>query len=272
MSYSDWDKVVYVGTYFTNGSEGQILDYTGSTGIPAPTSSVGTQGRMFRYNPVGSNVGEIAYLISSTVSSSMFNPIVSSSAYSLSTWVRMDDNGSVYADFTRSVVEQGCGLVIKCVDNPPSNGTHTSNNTQQGYRLMLTTDGATRANRGDGRLSLKLCGKTWSSNNVICSGSYTTGSWYRIRLDLFERQNVPSLKSDELYAYLYNTGSQTWEEVGHLSIDQYNSSYIPWNTTNDRVGIRLGGTPNAYFANIDVLFSYDGFEISQVPWDRNNPG
>lgn len=277
MSYSDWEIGVYSGgsngAWTIGSGEGQILDYTGSTGIPAPTSSVGTQGRIFRFRGSGAMMN---YSISSSVSSSMFAPIVSSSAYSISTWVRIDNNGTSENVFKGSSFFVGSGLNIKC-QNPaaPLDSVFSLGGgiPTPGYRLILTTDDINSSNRGDGRLNLKLTGQRWASGDarVLCSGSYTTGSWYRIRLDLFEKENVPSVKSDELYAYVYNTGSQSWEEVGHLSIDQFDTNYIPWNSTYARVGIAHCGNYNTV-GTADVLFSSDGFEISQVPWDRRNPG
>lgn len=276
MAYSDWNKFWGGPNWIPSSADGQILDYTGSTGIPAPTSSLGTQGRVFRVrNPGGDYSTKYLYhQVSSSVSSSMFSPIVSSSAYSVSTWVRVDSPGGSVTS-----IDVFCGLVIKSETgtgyNPDSGFALDSSATfgarEPGYRLLLTTDDINSSNRGDGNLSLKLCGTRWQTGSrILCSGSYSPGNWYRIKLELFEKANVPSIKTDELYAYLYNTGSQTWEEVGHLSIDSLTTDYQPWNSTYGRVGIAMGAESGS--PNYDLLFSYDGFEISQVPWDRNNPG
>ena len=272
MAYNDWDKFMEGNRWVPYNAEGQILDYTGSTGIPAPTSSLGTQGRTFRIFGTTNIPNHIYYQVSSSVSSSMFNPILSSRAYSVSTWVRLDQLGGSIVGSGNFI---GCGLSIKSRSAGVSSTNYSIKHSNLsdlgvGYRLLLTTDGINSTNPGDGNLRLKLCGSKWTGGSaVLCSGSYSPGNWYRIKLELFEKANVPSIKTDELYAYLYNTGSQSWEEVGHLSIDSLTGDYISWGGTNNRVGIVHGASGNY---SVDVLFSYDGFEISQVPWDRNNPG
>lgn len=281
MAYNDWNKAYSSQLYWLpNNAEGQILDYTGSAGIPAPTSSVGTQGRTFRALR-GSNAGNnsieyIYHQVSSSVSSSMFDPIVSSSAYSVSTWVRFDRLGG--ASLAQTDQFFGCGITIKTRDaNNIYNSEWSLNSSatiavghRVGYRLLLTNDGLSDTPRTDGNLNLKLCGRRWNANTVLCSGSYAPGNWYRIKLELFEKQNVPSIKSDELYAYLYNTGSQTWQQVGYLSLPSTGTDYLSWGNTYKRVGIAHGVQSNNT-SGYNVLFSYDGLEISQVPWDKDNP-
>lgn len=288
--------------YITGSGVGKYID---SASVGQPPVSSGDQFYKIRHklwrasNTFASPVSRYIHTnmaISSSVGSGEFSPMLSSSAYSVRTWIKMEySSGSVANHFEdhNNYTDVVAGIYLKGDDFADFAGRASDNSADAGYRLVFTRDNIhtsipNSANIAGRKLNLRLCGFNYSIDDIHCSGSgvdYEFGQWYGIRLDLWEKHDVIYDRKDILVAYVYNTGSSDWVEVGRMEIlndDLSNQGYVVWK--DDPTGAFTGGErAGLYFfhqrnynneplgeAEASIVDYYvDNIQAYAIPWDRN---
>jgi len=231
MTYSVFD-------FYQNAANG-LSWLGGAEGTPEAhtllTSPLTTEGdycrQMFAANGNNTN-GNMQHLIKTSAVGGVFNEIPNTKSLSLRAWVRS-------APAVLSTNGASCvGLCAKSQVISSATGDAFG-----AYKLRLggiggTTTSITRLNSTTLRLSVTNDSTGFlstSSSEVICTGTYASNVWYKIRLDIIP---LGGYLVDRLIAYTGTgvTGSEVWTEVGRIDVLDSIAGYRAWGNAAHRYG------------------------------------
>ena len=177
----------------------------------------------------GYAVSEVKSFISSSVQGGVFVDTNTAYALSLRAKVRLENQYCVYYNpgpISFNGYEQNNYIGVTAYSPPSATGTPNSGLVYSGgYELVLQKGNANeavqlaiRAGQGIVNFSTLPLVKNFVST---CSGSYTQGEWYHIRMDVIPA----SLTQTTINAYTSSNNGATWNLVGTANIDNSSPSY-----------------------------------------------
>lgn len=212
-----------------------------------PITDAGTFCRDLQGHVTSLGFGQQIFTIKSSVHSGNFVSVPAGTKITVKGWLRN----------ALGIEAVNIGLLAKM---PVVGGGHPGESFE-GYKLRLGN--LTEVN-ATGAFALRLTahradGSDGSAAQVVCSGSYAANTWYRVRFDI---EVVAG--NDRLTAFVGSgaTGSETWAQVGTLTIQPTDSNFIAWGRSDTRIGFYSAVSQNGSSSTSHCYI--DAFEADVV--------